>query len=74
VRAQEESAEAVVVKTPVERQEERRAKEPRESSRPTDFGVEDEESFETARAWQLRPIPARMAAEPGGGIHRAKRT
>lgn len=73
MRAREESAEAVVVKTPVERREKRRAEEPRESGRPTDFGVKDEESFETMRDWQLRPVPVRVAAEQGGGFHPVKR-
>ena len=35
MRDRQESAEAIVVKTPVETWEERRAEEPRESNRPT---------------------------------------
>jgi RNA-directed DNA polymerase len=69
VRAEEESAEAVVVKTPVERWEERRAEEPRESNRPTDFGGPDEEFLETKRDWQLRPIPASAVKDSDGGFH-----
>jgi hypothetical protein len=61
VRTREESAEAIVVKTPAERREERRAEEPRESSQPTIFGAKSVKHFEIWEDRQLRPVPAGVA-------------
>jgi hypothetical protein len=68
VRAQEESAETIVVKTSAERQTERRVKEPRESSQPTILGAKSVKRFETWWAWQLRPVPARVVLEQENGF------
>lgn len=57
MRALEKSAEAIVVKTPSERGEERRAEEPTEGEQPSEARRLDEETFETIGERQLRQLP-----------------
>jgi len=57
----QESAEAIVVKTPVETREERRAEEPRESNRSTVPSRSGVQVDETTGALQLRHPPRPIA-------------
>lgn len=64
MRAVEESAEAGVVKKPLETWAERRAEEPREGTQPTlrwGYGVQENE---TTRVLQLRQPPVEMEMRP----------
>lgn len=67
MRAREESAEAIVVKTLAETPEEQRAEEPRESHRPTVAHGKGEQVNETQRALQYRQPPVWVPESPGGG-------
>lgn len=72
VRALEKSAEAIVVKTPLERREERRAEEPTEGDQLAEARAVDEQSLETSRERQLRQLPGTPGAEVRGGSRAGK--
>lgn len=71
MRAREESAEAIVVKTAEETRTERRAEEPAEGDQPTHCGRRGAKSPETTEDRQLRQVPPLAERKRVGGFRHA---